>query len=197
MIVFLEGMLEDKQPMRIVLNVQGVGHEVFIPLSSYDRLPAPGEACRVHTYDYVREDQRTLYGFMTLPEKDLFEMLLGISGVGPKLALGALSGMSVRELKACVVEGDAARLAGIKGIGRKTAERMVVELRDRIGTADALEAVAGASGDAGDMRLRDAVLALISLGYKQADAQKMMERVAKSASPKHTVEDMIRNALAR
>jgi len=196
MIVFLEGILDDKQPTRIVMNVSGVGYEVLIPLSSFDHLPAEGETCRIHTFDYVREDQHTLFGFVSNDEKEMFQLLLGISGVGPKLALGALSGMNVRELRVCVVEGDAARLSGIKGIGKKTAERMIVELRDRIGKADALDAI-GNPADGGDSRLHDVSLALISLGYKPAEAQRMVETVAKSASPDSSVEDMIRLALSR
>ncbi len=196
MITFLEGMLVEKQPARIVLNVGGVGYEVWIPLSSYDRLGAPNTVCRVLTYHHVREDAQILYGFMTAGERRLFELLLTISGIGPRIALSALSGMSVRELKAAVAENDVKRLNSISGIGRKTAERIVIELRDKLSSGEALEAVSGGDeADPGEVLLRDAVLALISLGYKQADAQKMVRQVAKHTDGETQVEAIVRRAL--
>jgi Holliday junction DNA helicase RuvA len=196
MITFLHGTLSNKHPTRIEVNVGGVGYEVFIPLSSYDRLPAPGAAVRILTYHHVREDVHALYGFMTASERELFLLLLGISGIGPKIALSALSGMSVRDIKACVAEGNVKRLSTISGIGRKTAERIVVELKDKLSPGEALEAVAGAGEPAGtDARGRDAVLALISLGYKQAEAQAAV-RKALARGEAATVEDLVRAALA-
>ncbi|HRZ11306.1 MAG TPA: Holliday junction branch migration protein RuvA [Kiritimatiellia bacterium] len=196
MITFLEGRLVEKDPTRVVLNVQGVGYEVFIPLSSYDRLPAPGEPARLLTYDHVREDLHALYGFMTEDERRLFLLLMSVSGIGPRLALTALSGLSVRDLKAAVAQGDIKRLSSISGIGKKTAERMVVELRDKLTAGEALEAVAGAAAGEPDARLRDAILALVSLGYKQADAQKRVRDVLPGVGPKTTVEEIVRKALA-
>lgn len=196
MITFLEGKLEDKQPTRIVLNVGGVGYEVFIPLSSYDRLPVPGAACRILTYHHVREDAHILFGFISAGERRMFELLLGISGIGPKIALSALSGLSVRELKAAVVENDIKRLNSISGIGRKTAERMIIELRDKLSQGEAMEALTG-SEEPGpkDLRMRDAVLALISLGYKQSDAQKMVRDVLATVGADTEVESIVRKAL--
>jgi|APSaa5957512622_1039677.scaffolds.fasta_scaffold15758_3 holliday junction DNA helicase RuvA len=174
MITYLDGTIDEKQPTRVVVDVQGVGYEVFIPLCTYDGLPATGERCRVLTYDHVREDTRQLFGFMTGDERATFEMLLGISGVGPKLALSALSGLSARELKAAVVEGDVKRLSSISGIGKRTAERIVLELRGRIKPGEALDAVAGSDPASADsIRLRDTVLALVALGYQQEPARKM------------------------
>ena len=197
MITFLEGVLVEKQPTRVVLNVHGVGYEVFVPLSSFDRLPAEQQPCRLLTYDCIREDDHRLYGFASAAERDLFELLLGISGVGPKTALSALSGLSVRELKAAVVAGDVKRLSSISGIGKKTAERIVVELRDKLSAGEALEAVAGAAEpSARDLRARDAILALISLGYKQADAQQRIRDVLPRLKPAATVEEVVRAALA-
>jgi Holliday junction DNA helicase RuvA len=196
-ITFLEGTLVEKQPTRVVLDVHGVGYEVFIPLSSYDRLPDENAPCRVLIHDHLREDAHHLYGFITAAERGLFEMLLGISGVGPKTALSALSGLSVRDLKLAVVEGDVKRLSSISGIGKKTAERIVVELRHKLSAGDALEAVAGApAAGATDLRTRDAILALISLGYKQADAQKRVREILPGLKPSATVEDVVRAALA-
>ncbi len=195
MIIFLEGLLSDKQPTRIELNVAGVGYEVLIPLSSYDRLPPPGEKVKILIHDHIREDQHLLFGFMTKAERRMFELLLGISGIGPKIALGALSGMSVRDLKLAVAEGDVKRISSISGIGKKTAERMVIELRDKLTEGEALEALAGDADHPADQRIRDAALALISLGYKQAEAQKMLQHIGSLLKPEHSVEDLVRLAL--
>ncbi len=195
MIAFIEGTLVEKSPTRIVVQAGGVGYELFIPLASFDRLPNPGETTRLLTVDYVREDARILYGFSTEKEKRIFEIMLGVSGIGPKLALGALSGLSSRELTQAVVEGDVKRLSSISGIGRKTAERLVVELRDKFSDAEALEAVSGDEEAASDPRSRDAVLALISLGYKQADARKMLRGVQSRVPAGASVEDIVRLAL--
>ncbi len=196
MITFLEGQLADKQPTRIVMHVGGVGYEVFIPLSSYERLGAVNETCRVLTYHHVREDAQILYGFATTGERRLFELLLAVSGIGPRIALSALSGMSVRELTAAVVENDVKRLHSISGIGRKTAERMVIELRDKLTEGEALEAVSGADELGPDeVRLRDAVLALIRLGYNQADARKMVRQASADDAGDVGVEELVRKAL--
>lgn len=195
MITFLEGLVEDKQPTRIVMNVGGVGYEVLIPLSTYDRVGKPKSTCRILTYHQVREDAQILYGFMTEGERRLFELLLTISGIGPKIALSALSGMTVREIKAAVVDNDVKRLSSISGIGRKTAERMVIELRDKLSEGEALEAVAGDGATPQDIRLRDSVLALIQLGYKQVDARKMVQQVYDAQPENATVEEIVRRAL--
>jgi holliday junction DNA helicase RuvA len=196
MIAYLKGTLAEKQPMRVVLDVGGVGYEVSIPLSSYDRLPPVGDACRVLTYDYVREDTRQLFGFTTETERRMFVMLMSISGIGPRLALAALSGLTVRELTVAIVEGDVKRLSSVSGIGKKMAERMVVELRDKLSDGEAMEAVAGAGEHAqSDTRLRDAVLALLALGYKQEQARKMVRKVIGTGEPPD-VDDIIRMALA-
>ncbi len=195
MITFLNGNVAEKQPTRLVMDVQGVGYEVFIPLCTYDRLPAIGERCKVLTHDYVREDARQLFGFMSEDDRDTFRLLLGISGIGPKIALSALSGLSARDLKAAVVEGDVKRLSSISGIGKRTAERMVVELRSRIKPGEALEAVAGGDPNSpGNIRLRDTVLALIALGYQQDAARKMAMQALKGGDDLG-VEELIKRAL--
>ena len=197
MITFLNGKLADKRPTRTVLDVGGVGYEIFIPLGSYDRLPATGEACHILIYDHVREDTHQLFGFMSEAERTMFVLLLGTSGVGPKLALSALSGLSVRELRAAIVDGDTKRLSSISGIGKKVAERIVVELRDKISKGEALDAVAGAEElTEGDVKLRDAVMALIALGYKQSPARKMVQDVLRGKGAEGlSVEEIIRHAL--
>ena len=197
MITFLSGNLVEKQPTRVVVDVNGVGYEVFMPLSSYDRLPRKDEACRILTYDYVREDQHQLFGFVTEAERRMFVLLMGTSGIGPKLALSALSGLTVRELRAAVVDGDVKRLSSVQGVGRKMAERMVVELRDKISAGEALEAVAGAAEPTPeDTRTRDAVLALIALGYKQDAARAMVKHALAGKEAPADVEAIIRRALA-
>ena len=197
MITFLEGTLVEKHPTRVVVDVGGVGYEVLIPLSTYDGLPRTGEACRILTFDYVREDTHQLFGFMDEEDRRMFVMLMATSGIGPKLALSALSGLSVRELKAAIVEGDIKRLSSIQGVGRKMAERMAVELKDRIGDIEGLEALTGAGAVAQeDGRLRDAVMALIALGYKQDAARKMVTGVLAKSRADTTVEEIVRKALA-
>lgn len=198
MITFLEGIIEDKQPTHLVLNVGGVGYEVIISLNSYDRLPAAGQTTRVLIHDHIREDAHVLFGFMTEDERRVFTLLLSVSGIGPKTALSVLSGMSVRELKVAIKDADVKRLSSISGIGKKTAERMVVELRDKFSAGEILASSStGQMLTDSDVRLRDAVLALVSLGYKRSEAQDMV--LTASAQPGMTaadVEALVRKALA-
>lgn len=197
MIVFLDGMLEEKEPTRVVVNVDGIGYEASIPLSSYDRLPACGERVRLLTVPIVREDAHLLFGFMSAEERDAFLLLTSVNGIGPKLGLAVLSGLSVRDLKAAVAQGDVKRLAGVSGIGKKTAERIVLEMRDKLGTGDLMAAVTGgkAPGPA-DAKLRDVLLALIALGHKPADAQRMVKDIAPGISPDVPLEEIIRRVLS-
>ena len=143
MIVFLDGVLEEKEPTRVVVAVGGVGYEAAIPLSSYDRLPGIGQRVRLLVVPVVREDAHLLYGFTSAEERDAFRLLTSVNGIGPKLGLAVLSGLSVRDLKAAVAAGDVKRLGGISGIGKKTAERLVLEMRDKLGKAELTEALAG------------------------------------------------------
>jgi Holliday junction DNA helicase RuvA len=197
MIAFVDGLLVEKQPTHVVLDVAGVGYEVHIPLSSYDRLPAVGARSRLLTHHHVREDAQLLYGFATEGERRMFRLLLDVSGIGPKLALSALSGLSVRELKAAIVTNDIKRLSGVSGIGRKTAERISMELRDKLSEGEALEALAGPEDlTDGDLRLRDAIAALVSLGYKQEDARKQVLAARKALPADAGVEALIKKALS-
>ncbi len=197
MITFLEGTLDTKQLGRIVMNVQGVGYEVFIPLSSYDGLPLEGERCRVLTHHHITDADQKLFGFCNEAERDMFLKLLTISGVGPKLAISALSGLPVRELKNALINGDTKMISSISGIGKKTAERIVMELRDKFDSGEQLDAFAPAEAAGGDHRLRDAALALTALGQKPDDAAKLIKNAAKKLTPEMTVEDLIRLALTR
>ena len=195
MITFLEGTLVESLPTHAVINVHGVGYEVLIPLSSYDKLPPVGQNVRILTHLHVREDAHILYGFMTAAERDLFRLLVHhVSGIGPKLALAVLSGMSVMNFKAAVVNGDTGLIAKISGIGKKTAERIVLELKDKVGVAAAWEAASAAHAPSPEeIRINDAVLALISLGYKQVEAHKAVKSAA--TDPTLSVEDLVRQAL--
>jgi len=195
MITFLDGTLEEALPTQIVVGVQGVGYQVLIPLSSFDRLPQPGARVKILTHLQVREDAHILYGFMTAEERDLFRLLVEhVSGIGPKLALAVLSGMSVPNFKAAVVNSAVEAISRVKGVGKKTAERIVLELKDKVGVAAAWEAASGKLAE-GTAEINDAVLALISLGYKQVDAHKAVKQAIEAAPGKHTTEDLVRRAL--
>ena len=193
MITYVEGIVAERQPTRVVLDVAGIGYELLIPLSSYDGVPAVGQTCRLLTIDHVREDQHVLFGFVSAAERQMFVLLRGISGIGPKLALSALSGMRVDELRSAVAAGDTGRVGSISGIGKKTAERIIVELRDKIGT-DELD---GDRAPVGDVLARDSILALVALGHRSADAERMVRGVLESADGDADVEDVIRRALAK
>lgn len=196
MIAFLSGTLVAALPTQVLLDVGGVGYEVLIPLSSYDRLPSPGSALKLLTHLQVREDAHTLYGFTSEAERDLFRLLLNhVSGVGPKLALAVLSGMSVTSFKGAVVAGDVAAIARIKGLGKKTAERIVLELRDKVGVAAAWEAASSQLlPTPAEAALNDAVLALIALGYRQVEAHKAVKN-ARAGAPNAEADELVRRAL--
>jgi len=200
MITFLEGVLVESLPTQIVVDVQGVGYQVFIPLSSYDRLPEVGRRFRILTHLVVREDAHLLYGFATVEERDLFRLLIqSVSGVGPKIALAVLSGMSVDTFQNAVVSADIAALARINGLGKKTAERVVVELKDKVGIAAEWEAASArnAPQDPRSTQIHDAVLALIALGYKQVDAHKALKAASADADAEGGTEALVRLALQR
>ncbi len=198
MIVFLEGIVELKQPAKIVLNVSGVGYEVFIPLSSYDRLPLIGESCRIIIHEHIKEDSHTLYGFMSEAERAMFEALISISGIGPKLGLSALSGLSVRELKLAVIECDIKRLSSISGVGKRMAERMAVEMKSKVSIAESLEAIAGENEDSLQMqKTKDALMALIALGFKEEKARNAIINISdKEDISKIPVEEIIKRVLS-
>lgn len=197
MITFLEGTLVEALPTHVVVGVHGVGYHVFIPLSSYDRLPPVGQQIKILTHLQIREDAHVLFGFMSAAERDLFRLLVNhVSGIGPKTALDVLSGASVASFKANVVAGDVASLAKTKGIGKKTAERIVVELKDKVGIAAAWEAASAAHAPTPqEANINDAVLALISLGYKQVDAHKAVKQALEKGGAAQSSEDLVRGAL--
>ena len=199
MITFLEGTLAESLPTHVVVNVGGIGYEILIPLSSYDKIPTKGSPIRILTHLQIREDAHILYGFMTPSERDLFRLLINhVSGIGPKLGLAVLSGMSVMSFKSAVVNSEVGLIAKIPGIGKKTAERIILELKDKVGVAAAWEAASAAhTPNAEDLKVNDAVLALISLGYKQVDAHKAVKKAQTESADANaaTVEDLVRQAL--
>ena len=193
MIGRLSGRLVSKQPPLLLLDVGGVGYECEAPMSTFYKLPGVGEPVSLHTHLTVREDAHLLFAFATLQEKQLFRDLIKVSGVGPKIALAILSGVSVEEFWITVRESQVGRLTKVPGIGKKTAERLVVELRDRAGAAgDALPGGVLAGGPAG--AVQEARSALEALGYRPADAQRMVEAVK---GDELTAEQIIREALKR
>lgn len=183
MIAFLRGQILDKQPNLLIVDVQGVGYEVRVPLSTYYDVGTVGTEVALRIYTHVREEALQLYGFLTTLEEQLFERLIAISGIGPKLAVAVLSGIEPREFVSAVQRGDIARLTGIPGVGRKTAERIVLELKDRLAylavPVDGDKSVPAASGE----RLRDDVLsALQNLGYHRPLAEKAVDSTLSSTS---------------
>jgi Holliday junction DNA helicase RuvA len=199
MITFLHGKLVEALPTQAIVDVNGVGYEVLIPLSSFDKLPQPGHDVKLLTQLVVREDAHILYGFASTVERDLFRLLINnVSGIGPKTALNILSGMNAVTFRGAVAGGDVKLLSQISGVGKKTAERIVVELRDKIGAAGAWEAASAKhSLSPDDQKINDAVLALMALGFKQVEAHDSIRAAQNSLGAKATVEDLVRACLKK
>ena len=199
MITFLHGKLIEALPTQVTVDVNGVGYEALIPLSSFDKLPMPGQPIKLLTQLIVREDAHTLYGFMTSEERDMFRLLINtVSGIGPKTALNVLSGISVTAFRGAVANGDLKSLSKISGVGKKTAERIVVELKDKIGLAGAWKAASAKhSLSADEQRINDAVLALVALGFKQIDAHDAVRGAQAVLGVQATVEELVRVCLKK
>jgi Holliday junction DNA helicase RuvA len=199
MIAFLHGTLVEALPTQVTLDVRGVGYEVLIPLSSYDKLPPPGQDVRLLTHLAVREDAHVLYGFMSVAERELFRLLINsVSGIGPRLALNVLSGMNPTSFRGAVANGDVKSLSQIVGVGKKTAERIVVELRDKVGAAGAWEASSAQRAlSSEDQKINDAVLALIALGVRQTEAHENVRAALQRLGPETGIEDLVRASLKR
>jgi len=199
MITFLQGKLMEMLPTQVIVGVNGIGYEVLIPLSSYDKLPVAGQEVKLLTHLVVREDAHTLYGFMSAAERELFRLLINtVSGIGPKIALNVLSGISVTAFRGAVANADVKALSQISGVGKKTAERIVVELKDRIGAAGAWEAASAQRAlSPADQKVNDAVLALMALGFKQIEAHDTVRKAQHSLGPEATLEDLVRACLKK
>ncbi len=197
MYYFLNGKIVEKTPAAAILDVNGIGYEVRISVNTFSALPDLGQSVKLLTHFVVREDAQLLYGFATEEERDLFRLLLSVSGIGPKTALTLLSGMTISELKTAILDGSIAVLSSITGIGKKTAERVIVELRDKL--------TRGAGKDSKDIvhdmnvsdsAVEDAIQALVALGYTKLKAKEVTQRVLKDGlGKKLSVEDIIRKAL--
>jgi Holliday junction DNA helicase RuvA len=199
MITFLHGKLIEALPTHVSVEVNGVGYEALIPLSSFDKLPQPGQTVKLLTQLVVREDAHVLYGFMSAEERDLFRLLTHtVSGIGPKTALNILSGINVTTFRGAVANSDVKALSQISGVGKKTAERIIVELKDKIGMAGAWEAASAKHGlSADEQRINDAVLALIALGFKQVEAHDSVRAAQAVLGTQATVEQLVRACLKK
>lgn len=194
MIAHLSGTLAQKIPGEVVVDVGGVGYQVFIPLNVFYRLPEVGSAISLQIHTHVREDALQLFGFQDHGEKQLFLLLLGVSGIGPRLAINILSGIPAEELSRALKGGDQLRLVGIPGVGRKLAERMIVELKDKLaGLAPA--PVGSVRTDGNSQLLLDAVSALVNLGYKRPEAEKAVREALKQGED--SLEAVLKETLRR
>lgn len=196
MIAALTGRLASKSPSQITLDVQGVGYEVFIPLSTFYSLPDLNESASLRIHTHLREDAIQLFGFLTATEKDAFILLTGISGIGPKLALSVLSTLSVTDLVTAIQSGDMDKLSTVPGIGKKSAGRIVLELKDKVERLHAMPAaVATATSDQSTSLHDDALSALVNLGYRAQEAKDIITRITQSQPSPMPLKDLIRETL--
>ncbi len=196
MIAYVSGTLIDKKPTEALIDVHGVGYAVLIPTSTYEQLPEEGKPAKLFTHFHVREDAHQLYGFATVAERSLFDEMLAVSGIGPRLALAALSAMRPVELRDYLIEGNVGMITRIPGVGRKTAERMVVELKDRLVKLDLPGA--GVLSDPSDTRAEaraDALAALEALGLNRATAERSLRLVLRNNPGIQSAQELIRLAL--
>jgi holliday junction DNA helicase RuvA len=193
MIAHLRGKLLAKHPNQAIVETSGVGYDVTISVPTFSELPSTGSEVALHIHTHVREDALSLYGFLRLEEKRLFEKLLTVSGIGPKLAITILSGMPAAEMVAAIRGGDVGRLTRIPGIGKKTAERMVLELRDKLPPAGAIPEPSGAGTTPVE---EDVLSALVNLGYQRAAAEKALESARDSKQASNNFDALFREALA-
>ena len=199
MIAYVSGTLAEKNPDYVVVDVNGIGYRVEVPTSTFERLPEKGKDAKLHTYHYLREDKEALYGFATEAEKTVFETMTGVSRVGPKLALSALSAMTPTELRDHVMEGDTSRLTEISGVGKKTADRLIVELQDRFAELDVFRGsapISGGSQQRAEAR-QDALKALTNLGLSRADAERAIRQVLRDDAAVQSADELVRKALKK
>ena len=193
---FLSGILAEKSPTSVTVDVQGIGFQLMVPLSTSQRLPTLGEKVKLLTHHVVREDAQLLFGFVTEEERSLFKLLLSVSGIGPKLAITVLSGLGIGELKRAIVDGSVPTLTSISGIGRKTAERLIVELREKVVLESRTEEKPLGSISKSDVLIEDSLKALISLGYTKQNAKAAIQKVLQSRNRERlSAELLIRESL--
>jgi holliday junction DNA helicase RuvA len=195
MLAYLRGVLLEKHPNQVIVEVQGVGYEVAIPVSAYSSLPEPGAEVRLHIHTHVREDALALFGFLSKADKALFEKLIGVSGIGPKLAITALSGLSATDLAEAIRSGSLEQLVRIPGVGKKTAERMILELRDKLDlTGLPARAAAAAPKPTYTAIEEDAISALMNFGAARGVAEAAVKQ-ARSTSEPNDFDALFRRAL--
>ncbi|MGE5304754.1 MAG: Holliday junction branch migration protein RuvA [Alphaproteobacteria bacterium] len=194
MIAQLSGTLAHKMPGEVVVDVGGVGYQIYIPLNVFYSMPEIGAPVRLYIHTHLREDALQLFGFQEPRDKQIFMLLNGVAGIGPKLAVNILSGISADELAQAIRDGDQLRLVSIPGVGKKLAERMVVELRDKLAALRA-QPTESAAPDQRPQLMQDAVSALVNLGYRQTEVEKNVREALHSG--KHSLEDVIKDVLRR
>ena len=196
MIAALTGRLTSKAPSHLIVDVQGVGYEVLVPLSTFYGLPDLSESLHLHIHTHLREDALHLYGFLTIQEKDAFVLLTGVSGIGPKLALSVLSALSVPDLVSAIGSGDVDKLATVPGIGKKSAGRIALELKDKTERLLPTFPVPSASmpGPSGQLQ-EDALSALVNLGYRSTDVKEVVRRRLVGHQPPPSLQQLVRDAL--
>jgi Holliday junction DNA helicase RuvA len=196
MIALISGTLVYKSPTYLIVEASGVGYRVFVPLTTFYEIPETGEPVTLHIHTSVKQDAIHLFGFLNPADRDIFQLLLAVNGIGPKLALNILSGIAAEELVKALSEGNLKRLVSIPGVGKKMAERIILELKDKALKFVAGVKVSGANPDLPDADLReDALSALINLGYKSQAASDAIEKAAGSISPHMTLDLLLKNAL--
>jgi holliday junction DNA helicase RuvA len=195
MIAYIQGKLVHKEPTFVIIDVQGVGYEIKISVSTYSALKNAEENCRLHTYQHIKEDSHTLFGFLELHEKSMFTFLLSVSGVGPSTALMMLSSLSVEELQHAIAYENVKLIQSIKGIGAKTAQRIILELKDKIKRENLTGPAQNLSTVSGNSAREEALSALITLGFPKPAAEKSLDAILKTKGPGVSVEELIKQAL--
>jgi len=193
MIGILRGTLAAKAPTTAVVDVNGVGYDLQVPVSTFEAIGVPGSPVTLYTHLHVREDALVLYGFATTEEREIFRLLIGVSGIGPKMAQGILSGIPVTELREHIAGGNLNALTAIPGVGRKIGERLILELRDKVGKTESMAAAGGTDGQS--QARSEAFLALTSLGYSRPAAEKALRSALQEAGPGATIEILVKAAL--
>ncbi|MDI6809544.1 MAG: Holliday junction branch migration protein RuvA [Candidatus Eisenbacteria bacterium] len=196
MISIVKGIVAEKSPTRVVVDVNGVGYCVSIPISTFNKIGAVGDEVSLLTHLIVREDALQLYGFFTGKEKELFELLISISGIGPKIGLGILSSCNVESLESAIANGDLDTLTAVSGVGKKTAQRIIVELKDKVDASLARGEVVHRKGGPDTEKLEDAVVALVSLGFTRAQALNSVKKSLEGAEQELSLEELVKTALA-
>ena len=196
MIAHIQGRLHFKSPEHLIIDVDGIGYQVHVPLTTFYELPDVGNTVALHIHTHVREDALQLYGFQAQEEKALFIRLMGVAGIGPRLAVNILSGISPAELAESLLQGDLPRLTSIPGVGRKTAERIMLEMRDKLPALAAdRDTALSVKNAAAEAVINDAVSALVNLGYKKGVAQRAIDQAQQRLQGEMTIERLLKESL--